>query len=138
MLSSSVIAPALPIENLARARQFYEDKLGLKLLDISSSGVLYRCGNDTILLLYEAKSAKHKHIAAIFEVDNLQGEVKALKEKGVAFEEYEIPDTQAVDELTSVSTGDVACFKDSEGNILAIAQVGMLFELKGDILSFRT
>ena len=71
MLSEFSVAPTLPVENLARARRFYEDKLGLKLLDTSSSGVIYECGNNTNLLLYEAKATKSKHITAIFEVENL-------------------------------------------------------------------
>ncbi|MFC1913291.1 VOC family protein [Chloroflexota bacterium] len=137
MLSEFSVAPTLPVENLARARRFYEDKLGLKFLDTSSAGVLYECGNNTNLLLYEAKATKSKHIAAIFEVENLQSEVRALKKKGVVFGESATQDISALDELTSLSTGNVACFQDSEGNILAVVQMGMLLEVKGELSRFR-
>ncbi len=137
MLSEFSVAPTLPVENLARARRFYEDKLGLKLLDTSSSGVIYECGNNTNLLLYEAKATKSKHIAAILEGENLQSEVRALEKKGVVFGKYEIPDISALDELTSLSTGNVACFQDSESNILAVVQMGMLLEVKGELSRFR-
>ncbi len=137
MLSEFSVAPTLPVENLARARRFYEDKLGLKLLDTSSAGVIYECGNNTNLLLYEAKATKSKHIAVIFEVGNLQSEVRVLEKKGVVFGKYEILDISALDELTSLSTGHVACFQDSEGNILAMVQMGMLLEVKGELSRFR-
>jgi len=108
--SNFSVTPTLPVENLARARQFYEDKLGLKPLITSSSGVLYECGTDTKLLIYESKAANEK---------------------------YEMPDISIVDELTSLSTGNVVSFQDSEGNILALVQMGMLLEANGVLSPFR-
>ena len=137
MLANSTVAPALPVEDLSRARKFYEDKLGFKPMEASSSGVLYRCGKGTCLFLYEAKNTKTEHVLAVFEVDNLQREVKELVDKGVVMEGNKLPEVSTLDDLTSVPTGDIVCFKDSEGNILAIAQVGMLLELKGEVLPFR-
>lgn len=137
MLSKSSIVPALPVESLARARQFYEDKLGLKPLEIRLSGVLYECGNDTSLIIYEAKAAKSEHIAAIFEVQNLQREVTTLEKKGIVFGEYDLQDSSTVDKLTSLSAGNVACFQDSEGNILALVQIGMLLEIKERLTPFQ-
>jgi predicted enzyme related to lactoylglutathione lyase len=137
MSSNFSVTPTLPVENLARARQFYEDKLDLKPLATSSSGVLYECSTDTKLLIYESKAIKCGCIAAIFEVENLQGEVRAREKKGVVFEKYEMTDISIVDELTSLSTGNVASFRDSEGNILALVQMGMLLEANGVLSPFR-
>ena len=137
MLSNSAVVPTLPVENLARAKQFYEDKLDLKPLKTSLSGVLYECGNNTNLIIYEAKVAKSEHIAAIFEVQNLQGEVRALEKKGISFGKYDLLDIGIVDKLTSPSTGDVACFQDSEGNLLAVVQIGMLLEVKNGLTPFQ-
>jgi predicted enzyme related to lactoylglutathione lyase len=131
------VTPTLPVENLARARQFYEDKLGLKALTTSSSGVLYQCSTDTKLLIFESKAATSEGIAAIFEVENLQDEVRALEKKGIVFEKYEMPDISTVDELTSLSTGNVVSFQDSEGNTLALVQMGMLLEANGVLSPFR-
>jgi len=137
MSSNFLVTPTLPVKNLARARQFYEDKLGLKPCSTSSSGVLYGCGTDTKLLIYESKTAKRGGIAAIFEVENLQGEVRTLEKKGIVFEKYEMQDISIVDELTSLSTGNVVSFQDSEGNILALVQMGMLLEANGVLSPFR-
>ena len=137
MLASSPVAPTLPVKDLSRARKFYEDKLGFEPTEVSSSGVLYKCGKGTSLFIYEAKDMKATHIAAVFEVDNLQREVKALVNKGVVLEGNKLPETFTLDDLTSSSTGNVVSFRDSEGNVLAIAQVGMLFELKAELLPFR-
>jgi len=137
VLSNTAVAPTLPVENLTRARQFYEDKLGLKPLETSSSGVLYVCGNDTHLLIYEGKAVKSEHIAAIFEVENLQGEVRALEKKGIVFGKYDVLDISTVDKLTSLSTGNVACFQDNDGNILAVVQMGMLLKVKSGLTAYN-
>ena len=55
MLASSPVAATLPVKDLIRARKFYEDKLGLKSIESSSSGVLYKSGKDTGLFIYEVK-----------------------------------------------------------------------------------
>lgn len=137
MLSSFPVVPTLPVEDLTRARQFYEDKLGLKPLDTSSSAVLYNCGKDTKLAIYKAEVTETKHIAVFFEVENLQDEIEALEKKGVVFERRRTPEIVEIDDITSLSPGNVVFFEDSEGNTLAMLQLGMLFELKGEELPFR-
>ena len=137
MLASSPVAATLPATDLSRARKFYEEKLGLKPIEASSTGVIYQCGKGTNLFIYEAKDIQTEHVAAVFEVDNLQREVETLVSKGLVLECSRIPEIKTLDDLTSLSTGDIVCFKDSEGNNLTIAQVGMLLELKGDTLPFR-
>ena len=136
MLITSAVAPALPVEDLGRARKFYEDNLGLQTIDSSSSGVLYKCGRGTTLFIYEAKRTNSECIAAIFEVDNLQREVRELQSRGIVFQGDILSGAKILDDLTSLSTGNVACFKDSEGNILALVQMGMLLELRSEILPF--
>jgi hypothetical protein len=66
-----------------------------------------------------------------FEVTDLQATVQALRERGVIFEEYDLPGLKTVDGIAKVpgnypSKGGVgelaAWFKDSEGNLLGIGQ----------------
>lgn len=136
MLITSLVAPALPVEDLGRARKFYEDNLGLHTVYLSSSGVLYKCGGGTTLFIYEAKVPNSECIAAIFEVDNLKKEVRELQSRGIVFQGDIISGAKILDDLTSYSTGNVTCFRDSEGNILALVQIGKLLESRSGILPF--
>jgi hypothetical protein len=52
-------------------------------------------------------------------VEDLEAEVKA---RGVAFQEYRSGQLQTVDGIATTQGGRAAWFKDSEGNILGLAQ----------------
>ena len=122
MLTSYPIHPTLPVVDMNRARKFYEEVLGLKLIDAQEWGVRYECGKDTKLLLYPREATKADHTTAGFEVDDLEAVVKTLRDKSVVFEEYDTPNLKTVDGIASIGTVKVAWFKDTEGNIIAITQ----------------
>jgi catechol 2,3-dioxygenase-like lactoylglutathione lyase family enzyme len=44
MLSEATIHAYIPVSNIARARKFYEEKLGLKPKADYAGGVIYECG----------------------------------------------------------------------------------------------
>ena len=47
MLQSFPMYAYIPVANLARARQFYEQKLGFKPAREVAGGVIYECGDST-------------------------------------------------------------------------------------------
>ena len=47
-----------------------------------------------------------------------------MRSRGVAFEEYDTPELRTVDGIATTPVGRAAWFKDSEGNVLTIAQLG--------------
>lgn len=49
-------------------------------------------------------------------------EVAALKARGVAFENYDLPGAKSPSGVITAGGAKAAWFKDSEGNILAIVQ----------------
>ena len=58
-----------------------------------------------------------------FRVSDIDAEVRALRERGVRFEEYDFP---GFDKATGIAqTGPIrsAWFKDSEGNLLGLVQL---------------
>jgi hypothetical protein len=59
-----------------------------------------------------------------FRVPDLHATVPALRERGVTFEEYDLPDLKTVDGIASVGDVRAAWCKDPDGNILAIESVG--------------
>ena len=57
-----------------------------------------------------------------FQAKDIVADVKALKQRGVVFEEYDMPGLKTVDSIASLGSLRGAWFKDSEGNILAIGE----------------
>ncbi len=129
MSFSCRIAPTLPAINLDRARKFYENKLGLKPVSVSSSGIMYDCGAGTAVFLYQGNPSKAKHVVVAFEVENIKAQIESLKRKGVTFEEHNMPGIDTLASVAAFGPDKAAWFKDSEGNILALIQVGLIFEL---------
>jgi predicted enzyme related to lactoylglutathione lyase len=114
----------IPAKDLARARVFYEGKLGFKPKQELNGGVVYAFAHETACFLYPTPNAgTSKASQAFWEVDDIEREVKELKGRGVKFERYDIPGAGA-DENDIVTAGGAraAWFKDSEGNIMAVIQ----------------
>jgi catechol 2,3-dioxygenase-like lactoylglutathione lyase family enzyme len=125
MLSKSAVNPTLPVVDIKRARKFYEEKLGLKVIqEDPSQGLMLQCGKGTTIYLYQRAATKADHTVASFEVDNIEAEVNELKKKGVKFEDYDIPDMgiKTVNGIATMEGEKAAWFRDTEGNILALGQ----------------
>ena len=129
MLGNSKAVATLPVVDLARARKFYEGKLGLKLLQANTSvpqyqDAMYEAGGGTRVYLYQRGTTKADHTVLAFEVKNIEQMVRDMKAKGVIFEEYDMPGLKTIGSIATVPNGKSAWFKDTEGNILALAQMG--------------
>jgi len=124
MLSNAMIAPTLPAVDLKRARRFYEAVLGLKVvMEDPSPGIMIQCGKGTMLYVYERAATKADHTVASFAVDNIDAEVQELRKKGIKFEEYNMPGLKTEHGIATVGGMKSAWFKDTEGNILSVAQL---------------
>ncbi len=126
MLKNARIIPYLPATNLERARNFYEDKIGLVPRDAGEEGVLYTCGEGSVCFLYVSQFAgTNKASQAYWEVDDVEREVAELKTRGVVFEEYDLPGIKTKNGIANPGGGPkIAWFKDTEGNILAVTERG--------------
>lgn len=127
MLNNAKAVPTLPVVDINRAREFYEEKLGLKPIGINMSGpkfpdVMYQTGGDTRLYLYQRAPTKADHTVVSFEVKDIEKEVKELRAKGVMFEEYDMPGLKTKDGIATLNGIRGAWFKDTEGNILEIGE----------------
>jgi len=124
MLGKADAVPMVAVKDLDRARRFYEDTLGLKPKDEWGEGVTLESG-DTLINLYRSEFAgTNKATALTFEVDDIDKEVKELKEKGIFFEHYDLPGLQQKGDLYVAEGFKTAWFKDPDGNILSLAEGG--------------
>jgi predicted enzyme related to lactoylglutathione lyase len=124
MLNDGKVTANIPAADLKRARAFYSDKLGLTpSAEIDAASLLvYTTAGGTTFSIYETQFAGLAgHTIAQWHVDDVDAEVRALREKGVTFEQYDLPGVEWNDGVASMGPmGKAAWFKDSEGNILCI------------------
>ncbi len=85
--------------------------------------VVYECGNNTRILLYQRAATKADNTAFTFLVDDIENEVDQLKNKGIEFEEYDMPNIKTINSIAVSNGYKMAWFKDSEGNIIGITQM---------------
>ena len=118
------------MQDLSRARAFYADKLGLHPSEERSGGLLYRCASGEFALFESAGASSGTHTQMAWDVDDIEATVAALKERGVVFEEVDLPGLEMVDGIAEIAgnypskgSGERgAWFRDSEGNVLGIGQ----------------
>ena len=123
MLQRSPMYAYIPVADLSRARKFYEQKLGFVPKEEAAGGILYQFGDHTACFMYPTPNAgTSKASQAFWEVDDLDREVAELKKKGVAFEDYDLPDIKTKDGIATGGGAKSAWFKDTEGNFLCLHQ----------------
>ena len=91
MLSNAPIRAYIPASNLARARTFYEDTIGLKPEQEYAGGVIYKCGGAEAFLYPTPNAGTSKASQAYWSVTDVEAEVTELKSRGVKFEDYNMP-----------------------------------------------
>jgi catechol 2,3-dioxygenase-like lactoylglutathione lyase family enzyme len=130
-LAEGKVATRLPAQDLQRARDFYAKKLGLEPIEERPGGLRYRCRGGEFALFESAGAASGEHTQMGWEVDDLDQAVSELRDRGVQFEEYDLPGLTTVDGIAEVegnypSKGGLgeraAWFRDSEGNLLGLGQ----------------
>ena len=125
------VATRLPAQDLERARRFYAEKLGLEPVEERPGGLLYRTGGGEFALFQSAGAPSGEHTQMGWEVDDIEEAVRELRDRGVVFEEYDLPGLTTVAGIAEVAgnypskggTGErAAWFRDSEGNMLGMGQ----------------
>ena len=125
MLGDKPVAPTIPVTDLARAKVFYQDKLGLILEKEMPEGISFKAGGNTHLYLYKRGPSTADHTLASFLVENVEAAVDELGAKGIVFEQYDFPGLKTNEKGIAVMSKEgekAAWFKDPDGNILAVGE----------------
>ncbi|MBC7836767.1 VOC family protein [Acetobacteraceae bacterium] len=126
MLKTSTAFSSFSVSDLAGAKKFYSETLGLDVREIPE-GLELHLANSTQIFIYP----KQDHSPATFTVlnfivDDIETEVDGLAQKSVVMEAYNIPPYIITDEKgIAGKSGDprrMAWFKDPAGNILSLIQ----------------
>ena len=121
MLVGNQVTVMLPVKDMARARRFYEQGLGLTPGGLKPDGkFVYQCGGTELALFPREGGTKADHTAASFRVDDIAKSVRDLQERGVQFADYDLPGLKTVDHVCVLGSEKAAWFQDPEGNILCL------------------
>lgn len=111
------------IVDVSRARDFYRDSLGLRLIMEEPPFALVFEANGIMLRLGMAKEIQPAHGTVLgWQVPDIVATVNDLAQAGVRFERY---DGMVQDELgiwTSPTGAKVAWFRDPDGNTLSLSE----------------
>ena len=123
MLDKATIVANVAVNDLQTAKDFYGGKLGLKQLDENIAGVTYEAGGARLFVYQSSTAGKGEATCCTFEVrpDSVAEHVKALKDQGIAFEQYDFPGAEHDGDMIVMGGHKAAWFKDPDGNILCVA-----------------
>ena len=122
-ISTAFAATTLPAADLERAKNFYEERLGLEVeqRDNMPESLFVHGGNGSLLVIYDrGRGGDGDATSVTFEVDDVEATVADLRSHGVSFEEYDVPGLKTVNAIAERDADKAAWFKDSEGNVLCV------------------
>jgi catechol 2,3-dioxygenase-like lactoylglutathione lyase family enzyme len=130
MLENSKAYSGFAVDHLNKAQEFYGETLGLKteVIDEENGLMTLHLAGDRPTLVYQQKgSTPASYTILNFPVDDIDGTVDELAQRGVSFERYEgFPfeqDEKGIARGIAAGQGpDIAWFKDPAGNILSVLQ----------------
>jgi catechol 2,3-dioxygenase-like lactoylglutathione lyase family enzyme len=127
MLGDKNAAATLPVSDLPRAQDFYENTLGLTALQEVPGAMLYKSGNSAVLVYPSEYAGTNRATAASWAVgDDFDAIVQDLKTKGVTFEHYDdLPETTRDGDVHATGDFKAVWFKDPDGNILNLVNTTM-------------
>ena len=76
---------AITVDDLARARDFYQNTLGMKFLFDAGNLVFFKCGDIRLMLTTAERPEPRGGTILYYKVDDIHATYACLKERGVAF-----------------------------------------------------
>jgi catechol 2,3-dioxygenase-like lactoylglutathione lyase family enzyme len=122
VLGSALPTAFLPATDLARARLFYEDTLGLDLFADDEFALVFELAG-TILRVTRVDELRPQPFTVLgWRVNDVAGAVQELSQRGVEFERFPGLRQDASGIWLSPAGARVAWFKDPEGNLLSLSE----------------
>ncbi|HEY4060491.1 MAG TPA: VOC family protein [Puia sp.] len=125
MLAQSNAFSGFSVNDLAAAKKFYGQTLGLKISEEMGLLTIHLAGGSKVIAYPKPNHTPATFTILNFPVDDLEATVDALTKKGIVFEQYNFPelktDAKGIARTPDRSKGpDIAWFKDPAGNILSV------------------
>jgi catechol 2,3-dioxygenase-like lactoylglutathione lyase family enzyme len=127
MLGNAEIAAIVPVSDVDKAVEFYGGALELELQvrrdDLPENREAeFRAGDGTLVVYESVAAGQSRGTVAAFRVADLDSVVAGLRERGVAFEDYDLPDLKTENGIAAIGDLRAAWARDPDGNIIAFEQ----------------
>ena len=125
MLRNKEAVATVAVNDLAAGRKFYEETLGLKVVDATGGEAVTFQSGSARLMVYRSQFAGTNRATAVnfFVGADIDSIVKSLAGKGVVFEHYDLPGLTRRGDIHEFGAMKTAWFKDPDGNILSLVNV---------------
>jgi predicted enzyme related to lactoylglutathione lyase len=125
VLADAEVAAIVPVSDIDRAIEFYGTVLGLETQarreDLPENREAeFRAANGMLLAYESVGAGQSRHTIAGFRVPDLDAAVATLRERGVDFEEYDMPNLKTENGIAALGDVRAAWCRDPDGNILAL------------------
>jgi catechol-2,3-dioxygenase len=123
MLGEQPIDVMLLATDLAVAKDFYGDRIGLEILIENDDFLTFKCGGDSRLVLTRSSTGSTEEATkASWRVKDITAEVAELRSRGVEITEYNEPGLKTVDGIADVGFALSAWLVDPSGNAIGLLQ----------------
>jgi predicted enzyme related to lactoylglutathione lyase len=115
----------LPAADLGRAQKFYHDMLDMDPTMTLEDGAMLHYGSmDSGFDIYETENAgTAQNTQMAWMTDDLDGDMRTLRERGVVFEDFEVPGVKTENGVAEEEGMRSAWFRDSEGNFIVLTEL---------------
>ncbi|UQX89221.1 VOC family protein [Jatrophihabitans telluris] len=122
MLATSDLVAFTPTTNLARARRFYQDVLGLSVLDENAYACVFDANGTMLRITVVAEVAHAGYTVLGWRVADIGASVAELGAAGVVFSRFDGMEQDAQGVWTTPNGDRVAWFTDPDGNVLSLTE----------------
>jgi catechol-2,3-dioxygenase len=123
MLANQPVDVMLLMTDLAAAREFYAERIGLEVLIETDEFITLKAGGDSRLVVTRSSTASsEQQTKASWRVDDVVSEVAELRSRGVEIAEYDEPGLKTEDGVADVGFALSAWFTDPSGNTIGLLE----------------
>ena len=123
MLKNSPFYAGFAVDDMAKAKAFYAEKLAVQVVDVGPGLLSVHAGNGYAVLIYERDGHEPaKHTILNFPVDDIEAAVEELREAGVEFEQYDEGPIKTNEKGIATPGPKIAWFRDPAGNIVSVIE----------------
>ena len=120
MLADSDAIATVAVKNLETAKHFYEGTLRLTKVMENDEVLAFKAGNSTLFVYRSQFAGTNKSTAVTFVTREVEDLVRTLRDRGVTFEHYDLPQMTRHGDIHVAGAMRTAWFKDPDGNIFSL------------------
>lgn len=122
MLANKKLKAFLPTVNAGKAKLFYKDILGLKLLSEDNYALEFDANGTSLRVIVVQELQPQAFTVLGWNVDDIASTIKSLNERSIFCEKYDFLEQDNLGVWRSPGGSKVAWFKDPDGNVLSLSE----------------